>query len=505
MIKSILRITVFLFTINTSLPLTGQISVLQEQSAKTIFRETGPSQGLPLSVSGSTLPELLDHVFDSLTSESVIKGMSAAMLLPDGTLWKRASGLAQSIPSQQTLTTEHLNGMGSITKSFVSATLLLMIEDGLLSLDDSIGQYLEPYANIPGYTTIRQLLSHRSGINDYLNENPAMVNDWITYPDSIWVSDTILHHYVLTPNFPVGTNWSYSNTNFLVAGRIIELITGHPWYVEVRERILDPFDFSHTSAYPWETHGTQPFAHIWIDFDGDGEVDDLQGLGFPDQGLFSIAGSAGCLLSTPEDLVKFHHLVYGGYLLQDSTLAEMVTDYIQDGSGFEYGLGSAMFPLGSTLENHGHDGSILYKSIALYLTGEDLAIAVMQNDDRLAVPGPTDAPFDLNYLTIELLKTYLNYSEPTATQDPSFAAQNLKVYPNPARDVTNVGLTLTQSGQIRLEIRHIDGKVVHSQSYGWKEAGHYELEMPLKGIPKGLYLVGLQNGSQRQQRLLNVQ
>lgn len=503
--KSILRVAVILTAFYTPVHLSGQISILHEPASESILREKDQIQCIPLSVAGSTLPELLDHVFDSLTSESAIKGMSAAMLLPDGTLWQRASGLARGIPSTQPLTPNHLLGMGSITKSFVSATLLLMIEDSLLSLDDSIGKYLEPYDNIPGYITIRELLSHRSGINDYLNENPAMVNDWISYPDSIWVADTILHHYVLAPNFPAGTNWSYSNTNYMLAGRIIEQITGLPWYVEVRERILDPYDFSHTSAYPWETHGAQPFAHIWIDFDGDGIVDDLQGLGFPDQGLFSIAGSAGCLLSTPEDLVKFHRLVYGGHLLQDSTLEEMVTDYIQDGSGFEYGLGSAMFPLGSSLENHGHDGSILYKSIALYFTGEDLAIAVMQNDDRLAVPSPTDAPFDLNYLTIELLKTYLNYSEPTATKDPSFALQNLKVYPNPASEVTNVGLTLTQNGQIRFELRHIDGTLAQTQSYGWKEAGYYELEMPLQGIPKGLYLVGLQNGSHQQQRLLIVQ
>ena len=147
--------------------LAGQSLLLNDQPGNTAAKLNVQTPASSLFVAGSSLPEVLDHVFDSLTSISVIKGFNAAMLLPDGTLWKRASGLAEQIPAQIDLTTDHLMGMGSISKSFVSATMLLLLEDGLLSLDDSIGQYLEPYTNVPGHTTIRQLLSHRSGINDY--------------------------------------------------------------------------------------------------------------------------------------------------------------------------------------------------------------------------------------------------------------------------------------------------------------------------------------------------
>lgn len=483
----------------------GQNALLNESSTRFLFKDADRSINVPLSISGSTLPEVLDHVFDSLTSQSTIKGMSAAMLLPDGTLWKRARGLARGLPTQQTLTTDHLLGMGSITKSFVATTLLLMIEDSLLSLDDSIGSYLAPYDHIPGHVTIRQLLSHRSGINDYLNENAAMVDAWLTYPDSIWVADTILHLYVLAPNFPVGSDWSYSNTNYLLAGRIIEEITGHPWYVEVRERILNPYNFSHTFAYPYESYGAQPFAHVWIDADGDGLVDDLQGIGFPDVGLFSIAGSAGSLLSTPEDLVQFHRLVYGGYLLQDTTLEEMLTDYIQDGSGFEYGLGTLMYPLGSNLENHGHDGSILFYAIASFFPGEDLAIAVMQNDNRLEVPGPTDAPFDLNYLFLALLDTYLNYSIPSATHDQLLFVENLSVSPNPADDFTKVEFTLTTNSHVLSTLHRMDGGIVQSNDFGWLEAGHHTLELGLKDISQGSYLLSLQDEGQRYYRIIVVQ
>mgnify|MGYP001178351489 CR=1 FL=1 len=485
--------------------LAGQSLLLNDQPGNTAAKLNVQTPASSLFVAGSSLPEVLDHVFDSLTAISVIKGFNASVLLPDGTLWKRASGLAEQIPAQIDLTTDHLMGMGSISKSFVSATLLLLHEDGLLSLDDSIGQYLEPYENVPGHTTIRQLLSHRSGINDYLNENPAMSEAWLTNLDSIWVADTILHNYVLAPNFPVGTNWSYSNTNYLLAGRIIEHITGQPWYEVVRSRILNPYNLSHTLAYPWESYGTQPFSHAWADFDGNGTVEDLQGLGLPDQGLFSLAGSAGCLLSTPEDLVQFSRLIYGGHLLQDSTLDEMLTDYIQDGSGFEYGLGVISYPLGVSIENHGHDGSLIYKSIALHFPSEDLSIAAQQNDDRLDVPGSTGDPFDIFYLTLALLDTYLNYTAPSATADLTRSFENLKITPHPADDVTRIDFKLNTSSHIRVTIGRMDGGALQSTDFGWMDAGQHQLELNLGDIPSGIYLLSMNTSDQRIQKMLVIQ
>ena len=496
MIKNRLLAVVMAVLFASSL-LTAQTSLLNEQKVNTAVRLSAQQHGIQRSISGSTLPELLDHVFDSLTSISSIKGFNAAMLMPDSSIWKRASGLAAQIPTQQQLTTDHLMGMGSISKSFVSATLLLLSEDGLLSLDDSIGTYLESYPNVPGYTTIRQLLSHRSGISDYLNENPAMSEAWLSNLDSIWVADTILRNYVLAPNFPVGTSWSYSNTNYLLAGRIIENITGQPWYDVVRARILDPYQLSHTSAYPWKSHGIQPFAHAYGDFDGNGTVEDLQGLGLPDEGLFSMASSAGSLLSTPEDLVQFSRLVYGGHLLQDTTLDEMLTDYVQDGSGFEYGLGVSMYPLGGSLENHGHDGSLIYKSFALYFPSEDMALAVQQNDDRLSVPLPDDGPFDLFVLSLALLDTYLNYTIPSATHDLKQDIQELTLSPNPAKEITHIDFNLPTYSHIRVTINRIDGSAIQSIDFGMMEVGRHALDIHLNDIPSGVYIMTLQNNDQR--------
>jgi D-alanyl-D-alanine carboxypeptidase len=471
----------------------AQSSILNEHPAVTIERMSGDSHSPFLSVTGSSLTEVLDHVFDSLTSASSIKGMNAAMYLPDGSLWKRASGLAAELPAQVPLTADHLMGMGSISKSFISVTMLLMYEEGLLDLDDSISQYLDPYPNVPSYTTIRQLLSHTSGISDYINENQTMIEDWLSYPDSIWVGDTLLYHYVLEPNFPPGTDWSYSNTNYLLAGKIIEHITGQPWYEVVRTRILAPYNLSHTFAYPWESYGNQPFSHVWLDFDGDGSVEDLQGLGFPDAGLFSLASSAGCYLSTPEDLVRFSQLVYGGDVLEDSTLLEMITDYIQ-GSSLEYGLGTAMYSIGTPIENHGHDGNLFYKSFALHFPSEEMSLAVQQNDDRTWVLGPDDEPFDLFFLFVALLDTYLNYTEPSAVNENELVFENLTLSPNPAGDETKVQFQLQHASDVTLQITSTNGGNLRSYSYGALPEGAHELNLDLAGLSPGLYFLRLGTG-----------
>ena len=439
----------------------------------------------PPTANGS-LVETLDQVFDSITALSPVKGFNAAMLLPDGTIWKRAKGLAEELPTQVPLTTEHLMGMGSISKSFVSTTLLLLHDDGLLDLGDSIGQYVGPYPNVPGNVTIRQLLSHRSGISDYLNENPAMFGAFNAHLDSIWVMDTILNNYVLSPNFPVGASWSYSNTNYLLAGRIIESITGQPWHEVVRQRLLDPLGLSHTFVYPFETPGSQPFSHFWADLDGNGTVEDWQGIGLPDAGLFSLATSAGCLISTPEDLVKFSEWVYGGHLLQPATLAEMLTDYISvPGAGLQYGLGAGNFGLPQNLENWGHNGDLIYKSFALYFPSENMSLAVQQNDDREYDPTQANPVLDLYNVYLALLDAYLNYMPPSAS-DEAFSTGKLVVTPNPAADFFTLKISHDSGLALPLPCHLTDanGRVVLTQILASDAT-----DIPVSHLPTGLYLL----------------
>ncbi len=434
----------------------------------------------------ATLPETLDAAFDSITALTPIKGFNAAMLLPDGTYWKRSKGLAEELPAQVPLTTEHLMGMGSISKTFVSTTLLLLMEEGMFSLDDSIGQYIGPYPNVAGGITIRQLLSHRSGLNDYLNENPAMLDSLNSDLTHIWSFDEILNGYVLAPNFAPGIAWSYSNTNYLLAGVLIEALTSQPWHQVVRQKVIDPLGLTHTFVYPFELPGNQPFAHVFADLLGIGSVQDFQGFGIPDAGLFSAATSAGCLITTPEDLARFTERVFGGHLLQPATLLEMGTDYVQDGSGALYGLGAASFPVPENLENWGHNGDLIYKSIALYFPSENMSLAVQQNDDRSVDPtDPSSVDYDGNDVFLALLIAYLNYSPPSAAGEVG-AEAGWAFYPNPAGDFVLLR-NMEVGGESMVTLSDLQGRQLVSQ----RIVNQGVVRLDLADLPAGGYVLRL--------------
>lgn len=478
----LLLVSVFSFTIGftQSLILNDSPEALNDRISEWMNPTT-------TALTTGSLTETLDAAFDSITNLSTLTGFNAAMLLEDGTIWKRASGMAEEEPIVVPLTTDHLMGMGSISKSFVAATMLLLMEDGLLTLDDSIGQYIVGYDNVPGEVTIRQLLSHRSGINDYLNENPATIVEWVLHPDSIWVEDTLLNNYVLGTNFPPDQTWSYSNTNYLLAGRIIENITGQLWYDVVRDRIINPLNLTATFTYPWESPGTQPFSHAWLEWDILPGVDDLQGIGVSMDGFFSMASSAGCLISTPEDLVLFHNALYGGNLLQPASLAEMQTDYVQNSSlGLEYGLGTLSVNLPGNAENWGHGGSLIYKSLALYLPEKNVSLAVQQNDNRINAPGQPSV-IDYNDVFLVLLDACENYVPTTSTND-LVVESNISVFPNPTNDALTIQYNegSSQSFPVIGRLTDVNGKTIRTFSLPQKVT-----KINLEGINTGAYFLHL--------------
>lgn len=397
----------------------------------------------PIASNRSTgeIHEALNEVFDELSDLSVVTGFNAAIIFPDDTYWKRASGIAQNVPSEVSMETDHIIPMGSITKTFVSATLLDMVEDGLLSLEDSIGMYLGNYQNIDNSATIRQLLNHRTGFSDYINENQQMADDWYADLDRIWEIDTLLENYVLDPNFPVGQEWSYSNTNFILTGKIIEVLTGKLWFEEVRNRIVEPLGLSSTLAYPWEETDSIKFAHAFADINMNGDLDDVQGNDLPLKGFMSMASSAGSLATTAQDLVTFGKRIYNAGILDQFTIDEMTRDYIMEpGNGIEYGLGS--LSINGIPENYGHDGSVIYLSILLYFPEYDIAIAVQQNDSQVGLSTP-----DLYDVLFGLLDVYDECISTSSNDD--LAISSLQVYPNPTSE--NLIIEFDNSDNIEIE------------------------------------------------------
>jgi hypothetical protein len=219
----------------------------------------------------------------------------------------------------------------------------------------------------------------------------------------------------------------------LLAGKIIENITGQPWYEVVRNRIIDPMGLTHTLSYPFETPGGQNVSHCWLDFDGNGEVEDLQGSGVTMDGFLNIANSAGCLLSTPEDIASFHQQLYGGSFLQPATLEEMQTDYANDPSGYIYGLAAISWTVFG-MENWGHSGNSIYRSLAHHFPDENISYSIQQNDIRIG-----NNIIDIFDISLAIFDTYLNFT-PTTSSEYLTASEAIRLFPNPATDEVTLEL-----------------------------------------------------------------
>lgn len=265
----------------------------------------------------SGLAQQLQSVLDEYVVNYQIKGLSGALMAPNGDIWAGASGISHDTVD---LTTDMLLGIASNTKNFIATIIMQLYEADSLLLSDSLYKFVPSYENIDSTVTVEQLLNHTSGIYNYLS-NPALGDSLNESTTRTWTVEELLDYFVLEPSFSPGANWEYSNTNYLLLGMIIEEVTGNEVVDEIRNRLSIPFGLSSTYLFPDE--GYEGFrSHVWTMISGTlVDVTD-----FADTALFSAAWTAGAMLSTATDMVKWSKGLNEGGLLQDSTL-ELMTIY----------------------------------------------------------------------------------------------------------------------------------------------------------------------------------
>lgn len=314
-------------------------------------------------------------VLDSMLFTHNLMGASAAIILPEKGTWLGAGGFSNPV-TNDSMRTDMLLEIDSNTKSFVAAIILQMVEEGSLSLEDPISQWLPTFANVDSTMTIRQLLQHTGGVSDYFNDNPATLLAILNDPTLFWTPEYTLT-YVLQPNFPPGAAWRYSNTGYTLAGMIIREISGvDSFTVPLHQRLLEPFNLQHTFV-DIEESLVGELAHNWNDLNGDGILDDLTVI--PRTAWMSSLWTAGAIVSTAEDLAKWVYLLHGDQVLSTTAMQEMRNTVPIPGTPVRYGLGIYSFPvLGKTL--WGHDGGgIGFNSQALFYRERGVSIAVIMN------------------------------------------------------------------------------------------------------------------------------
>jgi CubicO group peptidase (beta-lactamase class C family) len=261
--------------------------------------------------------------------------------------------------------------IGSISKQFTAAAVLMLQEDGKLSLDDAVGKY------VPGLTrgnevTIRQILSHTSGYLDYWPEDYVMTP--MLTPES---SQQIIDTWGKKPlDFEPGTQWQYSNTNFVIAGRIVETITGKPLMDLLVSRIFRPLGMTSVwnsdEAKLTEVDATAYYRHAL----GPLRVAPKEGRGW----MFA----AGELAMTAHDLALWDESLIAETVLKPESYKQMFTEVkLKDGKGTHYGLGVEVQDRNGhrSIEHSGEVSGFVSDNEVLVDDG--VAVAVLTNQDAV--------------------------------------------------------------------------------------------------------------------------
>ncbi|WP_371529160.1 beta-lactamase family protein [Streptomyces sp. NBC_01283] len=277
--------------------------------------------------------------------------------------WNSAAGIG-NLERQSPRGAHDRYRVGSITKTFVSTVLLQLVAEKKLSLDDTVGRWLPGVVEGHGHEgdriTVRQLLNHTSGIFDVTGDED--------FQDKVFTEKFLVHRYDTwtpeqevaiamrhKPDFAPGTAWKYSNTNYVLAGMIVEKVTGKSYADEIRQRIIKPLGLRATSVPGTSPKMPQPSSRAYTKLSDapDAKNHDVTELN-P-----SVAGPAGEMISSSADLNRFYTALLRGRLLPKKQLAEMKTTVAKgaDDPGTRYGLGleSRQTSCGTVVWGHGGD------------------------------------------------------------------------------------------------------------------------------------------------------
>ncbi len=313
--------------------------------------------------------QTLEDILSQFAEEDGV-AVTVQIVTPDESF---AAAIGQANETRAALPEDRFR-IGSMSKTFVSVTALLLVEEGIFQLDDLASKWLpqEILENIANTdtVTIRQLLSMRSGIDDYLGTDGFWAAIEANSSRTWTAAEALKYAYDLPALFAPDEDFTYSNSNYLLMQLVMETATGKELHTLVRERILHPLALTNTYTQVSETLDGE-FVNGYEDFDGDGEKEDVtdhnDGAGLGD----------GALVSNTTDIITFYRaLLQDETVLSEASLEELLA-FSEDDEGGSYSLGFANFesPWGDTW---GHSGSVLgFSSIGVYLPEEETFIVVL--------------------------------------------------------------------------------------------------------------------------------
>jgi CubicO group peptidase (beta-lactamase class C family) len=303
-------------------------------------------------------------LLDDTVVEMGAPGGVLAVVDPVGHTWIGATGLAD-VDAQLPMDTTDRMGIGSITKTFTGAVTLQLVEEGVLSLDDPLSAYPVDFPRADEIQ-LRHLLTHTTGIYDYAYDSDVLAGHARNWEPEELVAIAAAYDLAFEP----GDSWSYSNTNFILVGLVIEAVTGNSWAHEVRTRLLDPFDLQDTFV---ATDEDVPNAAHGYFGDDDWTLEVSPSTGW----------AAGGIVSNATDLLKWlDALIYGDVLSESSRDAMRTPSTLNNGEERGYGIGLSLRhtdQYGSfTKIGHGGD-AIIYRSDLFHIPESGHTVVALVN------------------------------------------------------------------------------------------------------------------------------
>jgi D-alanyl-D-alanine carboxypeptidase len=316
----------------------------------------------------------VDSVAHAVLERTGVPGASVAVVRDGRLAYAHAYGDAQlepEVPAQPDIR----YSIGSISKQFAASCILLLQEDGKLSLDDAVSRWL-PDLTRADEITVRQLLSHTSGYQDYWPQDyvPPMMLEPTT-------AQEIMDRWAKMPlDFDPGTRWQYSNTNYVIAGVIVEKVSGTPFFDFLRSRVLTPLGLGSATSID-VSEVTEPEATGYMRYAlGPLHRAPKEGAGW----LFAM----GELAMTATDLAKWDISLMDETLLDPDSYRQLETEVLlNDGVATGYGLGVSVGTSGSH-RVISHSGEVSgFTAQNLVFPDDHAAVVVLTNQDAASASG----------------------------------------------------------------------------------------------------------------------
>ncbi len=281
-------------------------------------------------------------------------GVTFAAVRDGELLWAGSSGRARD--GRTALEPGSPLVIGSVTKTFVAATILQLAEEGRLALTDPVRRHLPELVAISEEITLARLLDHTSGLADVFNDTTRKGLE--EHPEHAWTSKEVLGA-LHAPWYQPGEGWAYANTNYYLLGMVIERVTGVSLSDELAIRFMAPLELETTRVLDG-TEAGGPLQPAWA----------------------TIFWGSGAMSASAADLARWGDALYAGEVLQPSSRAAMLK--LND---HDYGFGVQKAQVGDTT-GYGHTGLLnTYTTLLYHVPKQHLTIALLVNRSHVDLGG----------------------------------------------------------------------------------------------------------------------